>query len=343
MCICAQPVNQLSGIANQHSVLAILYSVINLDRMTRMSTSALGVLTLVNDQAAKLATMYEVLNGEPSSAGAQLRRLQYEQTVPDPFSIMPTRGFSVYCTHAAGDFPAIASMLPNKASVSAHRYDRKSTIDQRHPEYGNPVDLSDPHGPFRRVTYQDIADTLAAAAAEQRVTYRADILANAGLREDAFRFEDGGYQYKFALAGIPYLDWLNSNSHDLMHTGLLGHVPLESGLQQFVFIRVRKYYKRHELNQVRAEYARNLPAGSTLPEFGKYVEVGREANKPDLNGRLKFNAAQNRVWLEHGTSIMELLFERNVRPPMHVYAPPARVYMSRPSRPPAFTCPVRPR
>ena len=46
---------------------------------------------------------------------------------------------------------------------------------------------------------------------------------------------------------------------DFMHTTLQGPAPLEAGLQQFVFIKVRGYYSRAELNA--AKRARPVPPG----------------------------------------------------------------------------------
>eukprot|EP00965_Chrysotila_dentata_P009776 318650-Pleurochrysis_carterae.AAC.1 len=84
----------------------------------------------------------------------------------------------------------------------------------------------------------------------------------------------GGVEDNFALSDtmIPNMDWIRGISQDAMHTSLQGTVPLEAGLMQYVFIRIRKYYTRYELNAARLLY--NWPAGHIVPEFGKYVEEG---------------------------------------------------------------------
>ena len=75
-------------------------------------------------------------------------------------------------------------------------------MDQRSPMYGKPFSLLRP-GPeadaFRRLRPSDICDALNEAAREKRVTYRADILADAGLVSDAFVFHpDGRWELDFA-------------------------------------------------------------------------------------------------------------------------------------------------
>ena len=130
---------------------------------------------------------------------------------------------------------------------------------------------------------------------------------------DSFVFnDDGSWEFNFPLARLPKLDWLNGNSHDHMHTSLLGTVTLEIGLSQYMFIVNRGYYSRLELNQTKLEY-KGLPPGAQIPDFGKYIEEGKAGKKPDPNGRAKFSASQARAWLEHGTSIMELLFAKKAR------------------------------
>ena len=128
--------------------------------------------------------MDEVMNGGTTSLGAQLRRVDTPVLVDDPFrkelhitDIAAKRPMSVHAVAVAGDFPAMAAMGPWKGSVSAHRYDRKSTLDQRHEKYGKPFSLllPDPDG-FRRLTLKDIFDCLDEAAQEPRKTYREAIL-----------------------------------------------------------------------------------------------------------------------------------------------------------------------
>ena len=285
----------------------------------RLSAPALQVACIVNDHDAKIAGMNEVINGGETSLGVQLRRLQTPYARPDPFLKSDTgmREQRVHCVAVAGDFPAMAAMLPSKGSTSAHRYDRKSTLDQTSDLYDKPFSLLHPQGEgaFRRLTYDDFRTCLDKAAQEHRVTYRRDILDKLGFDSKSFIFPgDGTWELNFALAGIPLLDWLRANSHDVMHTSLQGTVPLEIGLSQFMFIVVRGYYTRLEINSMRLEEGA-LPPGVTLPEFGDYIEKGRgqgDQRRPQLNGRVKFSASQSRVWLEYGTGIMERLFEKKV-------------------------------
>ena len=277
-----------------------------------MSAPAIQLASVCNDSDAKDAGMWEVINGGTTSIGAQLRKWQHAQLVPDPFQLMSERPMTIHCVVAAGDFPAMASMLPFKGSTSAHQYDRKSTLDDRSPKYETPFSLLDPeHDGFKRRDMRDIVEAVNRAAQDKRKTYREDIMTDVGLNADDFIFHaDGTWEAHFALAGVPHLDWLNGNSHDIMHTSLQGPVPLEIGLQQYVFIRVRKYYNRQELHAAKREYG--LPPGASVPDFGVYIEEGRAGNLPDFTGRAKFTAAQSRVWLEHGTSIMEIVFKKKV-------------------------------
>jgi len=301
-------------------VLAILYAVINLHPASRMSDPAIQVATLVNDADAKLAGMYEVFNGGTTSIGAQLQRLQHLAEVNDPFrdrlkNPEARRLMSIHAIGVSGDFPALAALLPSKGSTSAHRYDRKSTLDQRSDRYGKPFSLLQPTGvgAFRRLESKDILDAVSRAAKETRVTYRHDILSNAGLVSEAIIFDaDGSWKFNFALIMIPLMDWLRGNSTDNMHTSWQGTVPLEAGLLIYVFIRRRAYFTRAELNAEVLMY-KGFPPGVRIPQFGKYLEEGVAGNLPSPTGRVKFTASQSRYWLEHGTSIMERLFKRNVR------------------------------
>ena len=84
----------------------------------------------------------------------------------------------------------------------------------------------------------------------------------------------------------------------------------EAALQQFVFIRVRKWYTREDLNA--AKLAHTWPAGQSVPNFGKYIEEGEEGLKPKADAHLRFTSSQCRYWLEQGTSIMEAIFRKKV-------------------------------
>ena len=153
----AQPVNQLSGVAHSHSVMIVMYAIINLHPGSRMSAPAIQVACIVNDHTAKEVSMNEIINGGTTSIGAQLRRLQHASSVSDPFRTSDTgeRLMTVHAVLAAGDFPALASLLPSKGSVSAHLYDRKSTLDQTSDVYGKPFSLLHPdgEGAFRSVRH----------------------------------------------------------------------------------------------------------------------------------------------------------------------------------------------
>ena len=82
-------------------------------------------------------------------------------------------------------------------------------------------------------------------------------------------------------------------------------------MQQFVFIRCRKYYSLTDLEEGILQY--NWPPGTKLPKFGKYVIEGRVGTLPDYDGKAKFTAATARAWLEHGTTVMENIFKNKVR------------------------------
>jgi hypothetical protein len=320
-----------------HSILAVLYTIINLSPTMRTSHKALQVACIVNEQDSKAAGMDAVLNGGETSIGAQLRRLGTPQTklmraVAGLGSV--ARDISYHAVAYAADFPAAAQGLAAKGSTSAHRYDRKSTIDQRHEEYGTatPFSLLDTHRedgrkqPFKRVTHKMFRKWLADAASltnrEERIAY----LTDKGLDESAFEFDGvGGYELKFALARIIGLDWLDGNSHDWMHTSLLGPVSVEIALSQFTFIRIDKYYTRPEINDYMLhEY--DWPQGHAVPEFGAYIEEGMVGTKPSPTAHAHFTAAQSRHWMEYGTQVMEGLFAKKVRAgPIICYARVTRV------------------
>ena len=310
----AQNINQLSGVATDHATFALLYTVLNLSPSCRMSQHGIHVATLVNEKVAKAVGMDEVVNGGGSSIGAQLRKLQHLSSAnvkSEDGRCVVRKDMSVHATHAAADFPAFASMTFAKASTSAYRYDRKSDLDQRAETYGDPFSLVCPQqGGFKRLTYSTLRGILDEAAKISDKKQRDEYCTNHGIDGDKITFAHGRWSYNFALAKIPQLDWLNGNSHDYMHTSLLGTVGLEIGLQQFVFIRIRKYYTRAELNAAAREY--RYPSGVSPLFFGTYVEEGRKGPLPDLNGKVKFTAAGCRHWLEHGTAIMESIFRDKV-------------------------------
>lgn len=314
----AQTTRSLSGMLHDHSLLGVMYCIINLHASVRMSAPALQIATVVNEHDAKATGMDEVLNGGSTSIGAQLRALgqQHETTVRLASGTMP-RQVSYHAVCYAADFPAAAAGLASKGSTSAHRYDRKSTIDQRSPSYNTtePVSLLHPReGGFKRVTYKMFHRYVRNAASLSTAAEREAYLTDVGLNAASFSFDgQGGYQLKFALSRVPGLDWLEGNSHDWMHTSLLGPVNLEIGNMQYVFIRIRGYYARLEINDF-SKHEYEWPAGCSVPEFGHYVEVGIKGNLPDPTGSARFSAAQARHWLEHGTQVMEGCFARKVCP-----------------------------
>ena len=316
---CRQPINQLSGQAHPHSILAILYAILNLSPALRMSTCTVQVASLLNDHDAKEVGMDEVINGLETSIGAQLAAFE---KLSKPVQVrnregtgVETRQMSIHGVLYAADFPAAASMLAAKGSTSAHRYDRKSTIDQRSERYGEPFSLLDPKPAsavddqdpaFRRLTHDGFRAVLEKAARLRTAKQREVFLTDHGLNAESFIFDGrGNYKLHFALAKIRGLDWLNGNSTDSMHTSLQGTVPLEIGLQQYMNIRVHKYYTRVELNLARRKI---IPSAFMVPEFGKYIEEGATGNVPSPTGRVKFTASQSRHWLEYGTAVMESIF-----------------------------------
>ena len=122
-----------------------------------MSEKALQVVSIANEHDAKGAGMDEMLNGGTTSVGAQLRRLEalHPRLVRAPSGVQ-TRNISFHAVVTAFDFPAAAMGLAAKGSTSAHRYDRKSTIDQRDASYdaSEPFSLLHPkEGGFKRLTY----------------------------------------------------------------------------------------------------------------------------------------------------------------------------------------------
>ena len=289
----------------------------------RTSHKALQVACIVSEHDAKTAGMDEVLNGGQTSIGAQLERLR----VPTERMVRPVTGAGAvprhmawYAVAYAADFPAAAMALAAKGSTSAHRYDRKSTIDQRHPDYDSATPFSllekrradGSKQPFKRVTYATFDKWLTDAAKLTESTERAAFLTDKGLDAACFDFDGkGGYQSKFALSKIFGLDWLEGNSHDYMHTSLLGPVGVETYLLHFVFIRILKYYTRPELNAYLRSY--DWPPGHSVPEFGHYIEEGIIGTLPDPQGKIKFTASQSRHWLEHGTQVTEGLLAKKVR------------------------------
>ena len=286
----------------------------------RMSLPALQLATLARDANAKLVGMDEIVNGGTTSVGAQLRKFQTPCEPVDmltPSGKRERRAFTIHAPYAIGDFPQMAAMLAVKGSTSAYRYDRLSTLDQRSEHYGKPNSLLRPNTPgvpsnFKRVTHEDVTKVLKRAAAEPSAKKREAMLTDIGRNASAYEFDgDGSYVEDFALADnrIPLLNNIDGCPHDHMHTSMSsGTVSHEGYLQQYNNICIEKYYTLNELNaEVKSAH---LPPGVYIPEFGKYCEKGIKGNLPKPHYRLKFSASQNRHWLEHGTTIMEGIFER---------------------------------
>ena len=207
-CTCAacraQPVNINNGNANSHSILAILYAIINLDPYTRTSPNAIQIATLVNEHDAKRSGMTAIMNDGESSVGAQLRVLQHSQpaVMRSPSGAPETHPLSVHCPVYTGDLPAVGSITPCKGSTSAHRYDKNSTLDQRSPHYLKPFSLlrpraaaSNSRAAFRRLTLSDVSAAASKAAKARTKTEREEILTDNGLCIDDFVFDGkGGYK-----------------------------------------------------------------------------------------------------------------------------------------------------
>eukprot|EP00965_Chrysotila_dentata_P240871 6203957-Pleurochrysis_carterae.AAC.2 len=273
-----QPVNALHGQAHSHSILAVMYSILNLKPSMRMCMPAIQLATLTRDKDAKAVGMVEVINGGTTSVGAQLRRLltgsKMHLRQQDGIGYAG-RDVQFHCVLATADFPAMAALLPFKSSTSAHQFDRHSNIDQRSDEYGKPNSFLHhrpglPHN-FARRTEADTLRVVARAAKLDSATSRKNLLDHHGLSMRDFKFDEaGGYSEYFALSRsyIPGVDWIRGVSQDIMHTSLQGTVPLEAGLLQYVFIRIRMYYTRDEINAARLAY--KWPAGHMVPEIGKY-------------------------------------------------------------------------
>lgn len=174
-----------------------------------MSIPAIQMATLACDADAKLVAMDEIINGGTTSVGAQLRKFEKPCEPVDminPSGKVEKRAFSATCPLAAGDMPATSSVLAVKASTSAHRYDRMSTLDQRSPHYGEPNSLWRPDTPgipsnFKRVTHEDVKKVLKQAAAQPSAKKREAMLTDIGRNGSAYDVDDeGGYMPNFALA-----------------------------------------------------------------------------------------------------------------------------------------------
>ena len=138
-------------------------------------------------------------------------------------------------------------------------------------------------------------------------------LTNVGLNECSFLFDGkGDYLEEYALAEryVPTSSYTTTTPTDNMHTSYQGTVPQEGYLLIFVFIRVRQYFTRLELEDSRINA--RLPPGVQIPSFRSYVEEGVAGCLPKPAGRLKFTASQSRHWLEHGTQVMESILVRKV-------------------------------
>jgi hypothetical protein len=133
----------MSGVSHMHSIEAVMYAIISLQPNVRMRLLSIQVATLLYAHDAKLAGMVETINGGTTSVGAQLRKRQHPVTVKMRKvsfeadgcghykmnlgkSGREDRPFTVHAPLATGDFPAMASWLPTKGLMSAHRYDRLS-------------------------------------------------------------------------------------------------------------------------------------------------------------------------------------------------------------------------
>ena len=90
---------------------------------------------------------------------------------------------------------------------------------------------------------------------------------------------------------IPNLNWLDGNGKDLMHTSYQGTVKREIALSVFVFIRVRRYFSRLELNEEKKSYGGWRP-GQYVPNFGAYIEDGVAGTLPKPAAAAKFTASQ---------------------------------------------------
>ena len=148
----------------------------------------------------------------------------------------------------------------------------------------------------------------------------------------------GGYEEYFALSSryVKDLDWTRISSQDVMHTTLLGPALHLGYYSVHGFIRVDQLFTRDELNAEVKLY--KGPPGFCIPEFGSYVEKGAAGNLPYTDGKLHFNAAPARQWIEHSIFILENLFRRKVtnRP-----GPPATASMPTPG-PTISQLPTRP-
>eukprot|EP00965_Chrysotila_dentata_P025978 861726-Pleurochrysis_carterae.AAC.1 len=165
------PVNALHGQAHSHSILAVMYCILNLRPSMRMCIPAIQLATLTRDVDAKSCGMVEVINGGTTSIGAQLRRFAAGVRVclrKQGGIGHADRDLQVYCVLATADFPAMAAMLPTKGSTSAHQYDRHSDIDQQSKHYGEPNSFLShrpglPHH-FQRRTMQGVRAVVSKAA-----------------------------------------------------------------------------------------------------------------------------------------------------------------------------------
>ena len=120
-----QPAHMMTGHLQPHSILAILFAIINLKASIRMSLPGLQVASLCYDHEAKAAGMVDVFNGGETSPGAQLRIFQHPHSVtvrsPGHGYGCETRDMTMHAPLFVGDFPATAAMTPAKGSTSAHR------------------------------------------------------------------------------------------------------------------------------------------------------------------------------------------------------------------------------
>ena len=90
------PINQLSGVAQEHGIWAVSISILSLEPSLRMALMAIQPVTLCLEKHVKAVGMVNVVNGGETSLGAQLRGLH----TPGPrTTIFPLRN-RCYLLHA---------------------------------------------------------------------------------------------------------------------------------------------------------------------------------------------------------------------------------------------------
>ena len=297
-------VNALGATASQHNIGIISYAIANLPAALRMSLHYIQVACVFYAPDMKRYGADAIMSGSKgaggSSPGAGLRLLDQGMSVELPCATdtgvqrLPV-SIRAWCICLAGDFPAIASLVGSKGSVSAHCFCRECNLNAEHDGYGLPNSFMHANTQFaHRYTPRDLAT--------HHQQYRHWLGISTAAARDKYLTSIGVTTFYHGFMRVPHFNICTMCPQDVMHTVYEGLGKLEMAAMIYMFVTNRLYFTLSQLNAWMRIY--DWGNDRRPPDITESVTKGTREKTPHAACHVHMTAGQVKTFIAHSEMLL---------------------------------------